>query len=280
MERELNRIDLCNNKFNILLENLNKIWIKHYVFYMNIKDFHWNIKVDHVYEFYLKFEKMYKNSLNGLNEIMKRMLTLHFSSLHIYLSYFSIFTIEMTKDISNGTKDIKNLKGYGLISLFKSKLLTISINSDDEDIDVFVRSGQKAKKTELDGFGMYKLKNSNMKITEALAAIPMTNVKRAKEFYRDILGLELDTLSDKLDMYWLKIGGNKFLLYKRNEKNKAEHTALSFTVDNINNAVDHLENKGVKFYESQGQKIFDLDGSLSAWFQDTEGNNLEISQRC
>lgn len=118
-----------------------------------------------------------------------------------------------------------------------------------------------------------------MKIKEAVAAIPMTDVNRAKLFYQETLGFQLETLSNTLDMYWVKSGTTRFLLYLRNEENKAEHTALSFTVENIDEAVNMLESRGVQFYTSEDKRIFDLDGSLSAWFQDTEGNNLEISQR-
>lgn len=118
-----------------------------------------------------------------------------------------------------------------------------------------------------------------MQIKEAIAAIPMTNVDRAKAFYSEILAFELETLSKNLEMYWIKIGESKFLLYKRLEENKAEHTTLSLTVENIEDVISTLESKGVQFYESEGNKIFNLDGSKSAWFKDSEGNNLEISQR-
>lgn len=118
-----------------------------------------------------------------------------------------------------------------------------------------------------------------MEIKEVLAAIPMTNVKRAKRFYGETLGFKLETLSEDLQMYYVKISESKFLLYLRNKKNKAEHTSLSFTVENIESAIALLEKKGISFYEDNENKIFNLDGSLSSWFKDSEGNNLEISQR-
>ncbi|RDY59768.1 VOC family protein [Flagellimonas nanhaiensis] len=118
-----------------------------------------------------------------------------------------------------------------------------------------------------------------MKINEIVAAIPVLDVNRAKEFYVKTLGFQLEVLSETMGMYWAKINNGRFLLYKRNDENKAEHTAISFTVESIEEAVGELESKGVKFFEAKGEKIFNLDGSLSAWFQDPEGNNLEISER-
>lgn len=118
-----------------------------------------------------------------------------------------------------------------------------------------------------------------MQAKEVVAAIPMTNVERAKAFYSQTLEFELETLSQNLGMYWVKIANSKFLLYKRTEESKAEHTTLSITVEDIERTLYTLEAKGIQFYESEGDKIFNLDGSRSAWFKDSEGNNLEISQR-
>lgn len=118
-----------------------------------------------------------------------------------------------------------------------------------------------------------------MRIKEIVPAIPMVNVEKAKNFYGQVLGFDIEVLSAELDMYWVKTGTRKFLLYKRNEDSKAEHTLMSFGVADIEETVIELEQKGVQFYQSENTKVFNLDGSLSAWFQDTEGNNLEISQR-
>lgn len=117
--------------------------------------------------------------------------------------------------------------------------------------------------------------------TEALSAIPAVEIERAKEFYAKLVDRDnISTLSESLGMYLVSVSENtRFLLYKRDDPNKAEHTAMSFTVENIDETLPELETLGIKFYESDGQKIFDLDGSRSAWFTDTEGNNLEISQR-
>lgn len=118
-----------------------------------------------------------------------------------------------------------------------------------------------------------------MNIKEAIAAMPVVNVQRAINFYENILGFKSELLSEDLGMYWILAPNSRFLLYLREEKSKALHTTLSFSVENIALAIKELEGHGVKFFQKGGKKVFDLDGSLSAWFQDSEGNNLEISQR-
>ncbi len=118
-----------------------------------------------------------------------------------------------------------------------------------------------------------------MKIQNVIATIPINNVDRVKKFYSQILGFTIETLSSELNMFWVYANKNRFLLYQREDLTKAEHTVISFSVSNIQESINELENEGILFFEEKGNKIFNLDGSLSAWFQDTEGNNLEISQR-
>jgi len=51
-----------------------------------------------------------------------------------------------------------------------------------------------------------------MEIKEIVAAIPMTNTERAIQFYKNKLSLQVETLSEKAGMYWVKANGSKFLL--------------------------------------------------------------------
>jgi hypothetical protein len=81
-------------------------------------------------------------------------------------------------------------------------------------------------------------------------------------------------------------GDSFFDLYATQFAGTAQHTLGGFYVDDIDAAVDDLTAKGVAFehYDFPGLKtnekgIADLDGELSAWFKDPEGNILAIAQR-
>lgn len=113
----------------------------------------------------------------------------------------------------------------------------------------------------------------------AYAAIPATDVERALAFYRDMLGLGATAIDVRLGMYWVGEGSHRFLLYRRDQPTAAQHTVLTFTVPDIDVAQAQLASLGVYFYEQDGAHICPLGESRSAWFEDTEGNALEISQR-
>ena len=77
--------------------------------------------------------------------------------------------------------------------------------------------------------------------------------------------------------------GTMLYLYQR-AATKADHTVAAFNVDNIESEVKELKAKGIVFeeYDMPGLKtvnsIATLGSMKSAWFKDTEGNILGLSQ--
>jgi catechol 2,3-dioxygenase-like lactoylglutathione lyase family enzyme len=114
--------------------------------------------------------------------------------------------------------------------------------------------------------------------------LPVINMKRARDFYENKLGLQPE--GERPNGQFLYKGGDgaTIALYPREEPTKAEHTALSFEVDDIESEVSTLESKGVVFedYDLPNLKtdhhVCVLGSEKAAWFKDTEGNYLCIHE--
>ena len=109
--------------------------------------------------------------------------------------------------------------------------------------------------------------------------LPVKDLARARRFYEEALGLEpLGAKPDGKFIY--HCGGTELALFPKPEGTKAEHTALSFRVDHIGQAVAALEQRGVRFadYDLPGLKTVEhvcvLGSEKAAWFEDPEGNIL------
>jgi catechol 2,3-dioxygenase-like lactoylglutathione lyase family enzyme len=109
--------------------------------------------------------------------------------------------------------------------------------------------------------------------------LPVKDLARARNFYEGSLGLEpLGAKPDGKFIY--HCGGTELALFPKPEGTRAEHTALSFRVERIDDAVKALEQRGVCFadYDLPGLKtvghVCVLGAEKAAWFQDTEGNIL------
>jgi catechol 2,3-dioxygenase-like lactoylglutathione lyase family enzyme len=115
--------------------------------------------------------------------------------------------------------------------------------------------------------------------TQVTAMLPVKDLARARSFYEKQLGLE--PAGPKPDgKFVYRCGGTELALFPRPGGTKAEHTAVSFKVDDIRSAVRELEGRGVQFadYDLPGLKTVEhvcvLGSEKAAWFQDPEGNIL------
>ena len=121
-----------------------------------------------------------------------------------------------------------------------------------------------------------------LKIKRVGAAIPAQDIKRARQFYEQKLGLKPeDEQQDGSVMYM--IGETGFLLFPSMGKASGDHTQMALDVDDVESAARELKGKGVKLEEydfptfKSKDGIVDLpDGSKGAWFKDTEGNLIGL----
>ncbi|HEV1991574.1 MAG TPA: VOC family protein [Candidatus Dormibacteraeota bacterium] len=121
-----------------------------------------------------------------------------------------------------------------------------------------------------------------MKVDRAFSGFSVNDLALAKVFYGEALGLQFEEIPAGIQ---LKIG-NGILVYPKQDHAPSTYTMLNFPVDNIDEAVDELIGKGIKFEHYGG--MTDAKGvarGLShdrgpdiAWFKDPAGNILSILQ--
>ncbi len=116
-----------------------------------------------------------------------------------------------------------------------------------------------------------------------MPSLPATDIARAKTFYTDVLGLHI--MEEHADRVTFWAGEGTYLMLYRRSRTKADHTAASFEVRHIEDVMADLREKGVQFisYDVPGLKtvngVAEHEGIKAAWFNDTEGNILGISER-
>jgi catechol 2,3-dioxygenase-like lactoylglutathione lyase family enzyme len=120
----------------------------------------------------------------------------------------------------------------------------------------------------------------------AFSGFSVDDLAKAKEFYSKTLGLNVDNDGVGIRLH-LPAGGTVFA-YPKSDHQAATFTILNFAVDDIDEAVDELTNRGVQFeHYEQGPKT-DAKGILRgrsqnrgpdiAWFKDPAGNVLSVLQ--
>jgi len=124
-----------------------------------------------------------------------------------------------------------------------------------------------------------------LKIKSSAPAIPAQDIKRARDFYEQKLGLKPgEQQPDGGVMY--QTGETGFLVFPSMGKASGDHTQMALEVEDVAGAVTELKSKGVKLEEydypefKSREGLVDMpDGTKGAWFKDSEGNLIALAQR-
>ena len=115
------------------------------------------------------------------------------------------------------------------------------------------------------------------------AALPATDLERAKRFYADKLGLLPE--SEGPDGLFYRCGGTtRFLVFPSGGSASRTHTQMTWNTPNIEAEVAELTARGVVFEEydlpevKTTNSVATLGESKGAWFYDSEGNLLALGQ--
>ena len=122
--------------------------------------------------------------------------------------------------------------------------------------------------------------------SKAFSGFSVDDTAKAKEFYTQVLELEVEEL-DMPGLLSLKIaGGIPILLYPKPNHTPASFTILNFPVENIEKAVDELTRRGIRFeiYREENMQTDEKgisrgNGPAIAWFKDPAGNILSVIEQ-
>ena len=113
--------------------------------------------------------------------------------------------------------------------------------------------------------------------------LPVADLNRARSFYSDKLGLE-PTMEKPGMLAYSGPSGYIFQLYESPTVGTAQNTQMGWSTSELDADVEELRGRGIVFeeYDLPGLKTENGIGVVgterSAWFKDTEGNTICISQ--
>lgn len=118
---------------------------------------------------------------------------------------------------------------------------------------------------------------------KAFSGFAVDDLDKAQKFYRDTLGLKTTKYDEMGGMLELNLaGGRNIMIYPKEDFTPATYTILNFPVDDVDQMVIDLRDKGVTFEQYEG---FNQDekgiargdeGPAIAWFKDPAGNILSV----
>lgn len=117
--------------------------------------------------------------------------------------------------------------------------------------------------------------------SKAFSGFAAGDLGKVKEFYAKTLGLKVTEEHGVLTLHLA--GGNNVLIYPKPNHVQATFTVLNFPVGDVDQAVDGLTKRGVRFEKYDGPEIKTDEkgimrgkGPTIAWFTDPAGNILSV----
>ena len=127
-----------------------------------------------------------------------------------------------------------------------------------------------------------------MKTTGITAALPAQDVRRAKTFYGEKVGLraiESKSLEASDGRVGLTVGDgvNQLFIYPARVRSSGEFSQVVLQVTDVRAAVEEMRSRGVQFEEydtpetrTENGIARTPDGGEGAWFKDSEGNLVGV----
>jgi predicted enzyme related to lactoylglutathione lyase len=117
--------------------------------------------------------------------------------------------------------------------------------------------------------------------SKAFSGFSANGIPKAKEFYGRTLGLKVSESNGLLTLHLA--GANNVLIYPKPNHAPAKFTVLNFPVKDVDQAVDELTKRGIRFeiydlpdIKTDKKGIMRGKGPTIAWFKDPAGNILSV----
>lgn len=137
--KAMNFIGLEREESQKVIDLLNGLLANYQIYYQNLRSFHWNVKGNRFFVLHAKFEELYNDAIEKVDEIAERILTLGGVPLHSYAAYAKAATLKAQENMSDGDACLRAVASDILVLLQQEReILSVAAEIGDEGtLDVF-----------------------------------------------------------------------------------------------------------------------------------------------
>jgi starvation-inducible DNA-binding protein len=90
-----------------LVERLNQLLADYQIYYQNLRGLHWNVKGAQFFMLHEKYEELYNEAAESVDEIAERILMVGGQPLHTFTDYLKVAELKDAGLISEGKKGVE-----------------------------------------------------------------------------------------------------------------------------------------------------------------------------
>lgn len=132
-------ISLKESEIRPVVDQLNELLANYHIHYQKLRGCHWNVKGRSFFTLHVKFEELYNDAINSIDELAERILTLGKAPLSTYKEY--IETARLKEINTVGVEDMKLVQAIlddfsTLIEIEREIMESTSASGDDGTNDM------------------------------------------------------------------------------------------------------------------------------------------------
>lgn len=117
------QLNMDQTQVDAIADKLNELLADYSIFYQNARNYHWNITGRRFFELHEKFEELYEDLKQKIDEVAERILTLGHTPEHRYSAYISNASISEASIVSDGEQAVNEIMESLRILIDKQKVI-------------------------------------------------------------------------------------------------------------------------------------------------------------
>lgn len=115
------------------IDLLNSLLANFQIYYQNLRGFHWNIKGNRFFVLHAKFEELYNDAIEKVDELAERILTLGGVPLHSYAAYSRAASLKAVENVSDGDECLHAvLENLSVLINQEREILAVAADNGDD----------------------------------------------------------------------------------------------------------------------------------------------------
>jgi len=141
-------LNLDKTKTENTVKELNVLLADYHLYYQKLRNFHWNVEGKNFFDLHEKFEEMYDEAKEKIDEIAERILTLENTPVSNLSDYLKLTNVEESPSDHDDMKMVDVLlNDHGIIIKQMRKIVDVADEANDEGtidlIGAYIRELEK-----------------------------------------------------------------------------------------------------------------------------------------
>jgi starvation-inducible DNA-binding protein len=140
-------ISLEEKEIRPIVDLLNDLLANYHVHYQRLRGCHWNVKGSHFFTLHVKFEELYTNALQTIDELAERILTLGKPPFSTFSDYIAISKLKEVNTIGMKDTDMVNaiMDDFASLIEMEREIMSKTAEAGDDGTNDLVNSFMQFK---------------------------------------------------------------------------------------------------------------------------------------